>query len=116
MVGHLNEPCQCGSEEIKEMLNLRLWFNFLTAVAVVVHQYDLFEEVGWSPLDDCVDGAQQHWQGLVDKDEDYAELRKVWRVRHVLASERKEEEICFIYFLLSESNPAVWKSPQNAHG
>lgn len=49
----------------------------LTAAAVVVHQYDLFEQVRWSPLDGCVDGAQQHGQGLVDKDEDDAKLRKI---------------------------------------
>lgn len=49
----------------------------LTAVAVIIHQYDLFEQVRWSPLDGRVHGAQQHRQGLVDKDEDDAELREV---------------------------------------
>lgn len=58
---------------------------FLTAVAVVVYQYDLFEQVWRSPLYGCVDGAQQHWQGLVEKDEDDTELRKIWWIWHVSA-------------------------------
>ena len=49
----------------------------LTAATVVVHQYDLFEQVGGRPLDGSVDGTQQHRQSFVDKDEDDTELRKV---------------------------------------
>lgn len=49
----------------------------LTAVAVVIHQYDLFQQLRRSPLDGRVDRAQQHRQGLVNEDEDDAELRKV---------------------------------------
>lgn len=52
-------------------------FDSLTAVAVVIHQYDLFEQVGRSPLDGRVDGAQQHGQGLVDENKDDAERREV---------------------------------------
>lgn len=74
----------------------------LTAVAVVVYQYDLFEQVWWSPLDGRVDGAQQHRQGLVDEDEDDAELRKIWWIWHVSApggvggrDEHRESEAVF---------------------
>lgn len=34
--------------------------RILTAAAVVVHQYDLFQQVCRGPLDGRVDGAQQH--------------------------------------------------------
>lgn len=34
--------------------------GILTAAAVVIHQYDLFEQVCRGPLDGRVDGAQQH--------------------------------------------------------
>lgn len=34
--------------------------GILTAAAVVVHQYDFFEQVCRGPLDGRVDGAQQH--------------------------------------------------------
>lgn len=85
MDGVINELCVCGCKSRRAgagfphnaKVRLRRHFMILTAAAVVVHQNDLFEQVRRSPLDGCVDGAQQHRQGLVDKDEDDAKLRKI---------------------------------------
>lgn len=57
----------------------------LTAVTVVVHQDDLLKQVCWRVVDHAVDGAQDHRQGLVDKDEDHGDLREVLGVRQLLA-------------------------------
>lgn len=83
-----------SKQDHKYIIKVKLWGScmILTAVAVVVYKYDLFEQVWRSPLDGCVDGAQQYWQGLIDKDEDDTELRKICWVRHVYASSGREDQ------------------------
>lgn len=58
----------------------------LTVVTVVVHQDDLFEQVGRRVIDSRVDRAQDHWQGLVDEDEDEGDLGEVSGVGDLSAS------------------------------
>lgn len=87
----------------------------LTAIAVIIHQYDLFEQVWRSPLDGRVHRAQQHRQGLIDKDEDYAELRKVWWIWHVSASGREthnHHSNCLCCFLIKWFTKIYWLKQQ----
>lgn len=49
----------------------------LTVIAVVIHQDDFLEQVSRSVIDSGVDRAQDHRQGLVDKDEDEGDLLEV---------------------------------------
>lgn len=58
------------------MVSLSCFF-LLTVIAVVIHQDYLLEQVGRSVIDSRVDGAQDHRQGLVDKDEDEGDLLEV---------------------------------------
>lgn len=65
----------------------------LTAAAVIVHQYDLFEEVAGGFGHGRVDGAQDDGQRLVHEDEHDADLRQVRRVRHVLAPAQRQRPL-----------------------
>lgn len=53
------------------------FFFLLTVIAVVIHQDYLLEQVGRGVIDSGVDRAQDHRQGLVDKDEDEGDLLEV---------------------------------------
>lgn len=64
--------------------------GLFTAVTVVVHQDDLLEQVSRRVVDDAVDGAQDHGQGLVHEDEDHGDLRKICGVRQLLTPARME--------------------------
>lgn len=59
--------------------------TLFTAVAVVVHQDDLLQQVNRRVVDDAVNGSQDHRQGFVHKDEDHRDLWEVLRVRQLLA-------------------------------
>lgn len=82
----------------------------LTAVAVVVHQDDLLEQVRRRVVDHAVDGAQDHRQGLVHKDEDHGDLRQVLGVRQLLApvgahthtQELTSDGLCMLALLYSQ--------------
>lgn len=50
---------------------------FLTIAAVVVHQDYLFEKVRRRPVDGGVDGAQDHREGFIHKNEHNAHLREI---------------------------------------
>lgn len=67
---------------------LILWF-LLTIITVVVHQNDLFEQMSRRVIDGCVDGAQDHRQGLVDEDEDEGDLGKLSWVADLFASAQR---------------------------
>ena len=56
-----------------------------TAVAVVIHQDDLLEEVCRRVVDHAVHGAQDDGQRLVHKDEHHRDLRQVLRIGQLLA-------------------------------
>lgn len=76
-------------------LNYNIFFfsqtnRVFTAVAVVVHQDYLLEQVRRRVVDDAVDRAQDHRQGLVHEDEDHGDLRKILRVRQLLTPVRME--------------------------
>lgn len=80
-------PNECPAENTGQELNYkRRADKALTAVTVVIHQDDLLEQVCWRVVDHAVDGAQDHRQGLVHKDEDHRDLRKVLWVRQLLTS------------------------------
>lgn len=49
----------------------------LTAVTVVIHQDDLLQQGRRCVVDHTVDGAQDHGQCLIHKDEDHRDLGKV---------------------------------------
>lgn len=49
----------------------------LTVIAVVVHQDDLFEQVGGRPVDGRVNGPQDDGKGFIHKNEHNAHLREV---------------------------------------
>lgn len=51
--------------------------RFLTVIAVVVHQDDLFEEVRGCPVDGRVNRPQDDRQGFIHEDEHNAHLREV---------------------------------------
>lgn len=62
-----------------------------TVIAVVIYQYDLFKQVARGSVHGRMDGAQNDRECLVHKDEDYTNLRKVGRVRHVFAPAGTDE-------------------------
>lgn len=56
----------------------------LTTVTVVIYQDDLLQQVCRGVVDHTVDGAQDHRQSLIHKDEDHWDLREVLWVRQLL--------------------------------
>lgn len=62
-----------------------------TVIAVVIYQYDLFEQVVGGSVHGRTDGAQNDWERLIHKDEDYTNLREVGWVRHVFAPAGTDE-------------------------
>ena len=49
----------------------------LTIITVVVDKDDLLKQVGWCVIDRWVDRAQDHWQGLIDEDENEGDCGEV---------------------------------------
>lgn len=63
-----------------------------TAVAVVVHQDDLLQQVSGRVVDHAVHGPQDHRQGFVYEDEDHGDLREVLGVGQLLTPVRTEKK------------------------
>lgn len=64
---------------IEQWISQLLYYEMmlLTVIAVVVHQDNLFEEVGGRPVDGGVNGPQDDRQGFIHKNEHNAHLREV---------------------------------------
>lgn len=69
-------------EMIYDLGSSTLWWG-LTAVAVVVHQDDLLEQVSRCVIDHAVYGAQDHRQSFIHKDKHHRDLRQVFRIRQL---------------------------------
>lgn len=81
-----SRKCRAGVKLQATPISFHRANKALTAVAVVIHQDDLLEQVRWRVVDHAVDGAQDHRQGLVHKDEDHGDLGKVLWVGQLLTS------------------------------
>lgn len=71
--------------EVEQDFSRILW-RCLTAVAVVVHQDDLLEQVSRCVIDHAVYGAQDHRQSFIHKDEHHRDLWQVVRIRQLFTS------------------------------